>query len=401
MRIDVAYGREQLQVEVPDLDVVPVRRQPPAVPLSDPAAAVREALEHPLDFPALRQALIPDDHVAIVVDDRLPGVGKLLMPVLQHLSEAHISPAAVTLLCPPRSVAQPWLDDLSEEFEETRLEVHDPDDRRHLSYLASTRKGRRIYLNRTVVDADQVVVLSGRDYDPVLGYSGAETAIYPALSDAATRQDLLRNMTMNPPGREPWPVRREAAEVAWQLGAPFLVQVIEGADSDVLHVLAGPVESSGEGQRLLDARWHVEIAEPADVVLASISGDPARLSLDELARAFAAAARVVKANGRIVLVTAAQPELGPEAEILRNYENAAGLLYALKQNKVPGSETLFLWASAAQQAKLYLLSGLPDDAAEDMFTIPLDSPGQVQRLLTGQGRCLYLPDAHKTMAVVK
>src|SRR5262245_6588926 len=103
MRIDVSYGREQLQVDVPDADIVPVRRQPPAPRLSDPVAAVREALEHPLDFPALRQALIPDDHVAIVVDDRLPDVGKLLMPVLQHLSQAHISPAAVTLLCPPRS----------------------------------------------------------------------------------------------------------------------------------------------------------------------------------------------------------------------------------------------------------------------------------------------------------
>jgi len=401
MRIDVAYGREVLPVEVPDHDVVPVRRQPPAAPLADPVGAVREALEHPLDFPALRQALIPDDHVAIILDDRLPNVGKLLMPVLEHLKEAHIAPAAITILCPPRSVEQPWLDDLADEFEETRLEVHDPDNRRHLSYLASTRKGRRIYLNRTVVDADQVVVLSGRAYDPVLGYSGAETAIYPALSDEATRRELFRHLTLDAPGSEPWPVRREAAEVAWQLGAPFLVQIIEGTGTDVVHVLAGPVENSDAGQRLLDARWRVEIAEPADVVLAGISGDPERLSLDDLARAFASAARVVKSNGRIVLVTAGQPELGPEAEILRQYENVAGLLYALRQNKVPCSETLFLWASAAEQANLYLLSGMPDEAAEDMFTIPLDSPGQVQRLLTGRGRCLVLPDAHKTMAVVK
>lgn len=401
MRVEIAYGLERLEIDVPEQHMVSARRQPPVPAVDDPAAAVRQALEKPLDFPALRQALIPDDHVVIVLDDRLPGLGKLLMPVLEHLTEAHVAPAAITLLCPPSSITQPWLDDLSEQFEETRVEVHDPDDRRHLSYLASTRKGRRIYLNRTIVDADQVVVLSGRGYDPVLGYSGGETAIYPALSDTATRKELLRNMTMNPPGSEPWAVRREAAEVAWQLGAPFLIQVIEGSGDEVLNVVAGPVESSAVGQKLLDARWHVEVDQPADVVLASIAGDPARTTLDDLARAFASASRVVKSQGRIILVTSAAPELGQDAEILRQADNASSLLHLLRQDKLPNSETLFLWATAAQHANLYLLSGLPSEAVEDMLAIPLDKPGEVQRLVAGQGTCLLLPDAHKTMAVVK
>ncbi len=400
MRVDLAYGREHVEVEVPERNLVPVRRQALAPALQDPVEAVRQALEHPVDFPALRHALTPDDHVVIVVDDQLPGLGKLLMPVLEHLKQAHIAPAAITILCPPSSMAQPWLDDLTDEFEETRVEVHNPDDRRHLSYLASTRKGRRVYLNRSVVDADQVVVLTGRGYDPVLGYSGGETALFPVLSNAATRQELSRAMTMNPPGAGPWPIRREAAEVVWLLGAPILVQVIEGSDAEILHVLAGPVESSGEGQQLLDARWRVEVDGPADVVLAAIAGDPDRQCLADLGRAFACAARVVKPNGRIVLVTSAHPELGPDVEILRHADHAGALLQRLKKQEIPESETLFFWANAAQQAELYLLSGLPEDAAEDMFIVPLENSGQVQRLIPDQGRCLVIPDAHRTMAVV-
>src|SRR5262249_17445740 len=157
-----------------------------------------------------------------------------------------------------------------------------PGERKHLAYLATTGRGRRIYLNRTLVDADQVVLLTGRGYDPVLGYSGAETALYPALSDETTRQELNDQLSLAPPPKSPRPIRREALEVAWHLGAPFLVQVIQGSGSEIVHVLGGPMESSNEGQRLLDARWRVQVDESVDLVIATMAGDPARHTFDDM-----------------------------------------------------------------------------------------------------------------------
>jgi hypothetical protein len=49
---------------------------------------------------------------------------------------------------------------------------------------------------------------------------------------------------------------------------------------------------------------------------------------------------------------------------------------------------------------LYLLSKLPAEIAEEMFTVPLENADQVQRLVAGNGSCLILPHAHKTMAVL-
>src|SRR5207245_1891639 len=133
---------------------------------------------------------------------------------------AGVAPEAITLLCPPSSDSrQTWIEDLPEEFEEIRLEIHDPADRLRLSYLATTKQGRRVYLNRTAVDADQLVVLARRRYDPLLGYGGSEGAIYPVLGDEATRQEMGGRLSLAPPGDTPWPVRREALEVAWLLGA--------------------------------------------------------------------------------------------------------------------------------------------------------------------------------------
>src|SRR5262249_55596636 len=173
MRVSIDYGLDRLQVEVADDRLVEVRRQPEAPALADPPSAVREALEHPLNFPPLRRALTPDDHVTVVVDEELPGLVQLLIPVLEHVVDAHVAPEAITLLCSPSSSRQEWVDDLPDAFGEVQVEVHDPADRKKLSYLATTKQGRRIYLNRSAVDADQLVVLSRVSYDPVLGYFGS------------------------------------------------------------------------------------------------------------------------------------------------------------------------------------------------------------------------------------
>jgi hypothetical protein len=188
--------------------------------------------------------------------------------------------------------------------------------------------------------------------------------------------------------------------VAWLLGAPFLVQIVEGSGEEIVHVLAGLADSSGEGQQLLDARWRQTVSGPADTVIASVSGNPDRQDFLDLARALACAARVVQPNGRIVLVSQAAPRLGPGAELLRQAQDPGRGLALLRQHTPRDMAAAFQWASAAERAQIYLLSGLPEQTAEELFAVPLEDAGQVQRLLSGGGSCLLLEDAHKALAVL-
>jgi nickel-dependent lactate racemase len=401
MQIGIDYGLAHADFEVAEGSLVRVDGPAPAAPLLDIAAAVQAALETPLGWPALRQALTPDDHVAVVVDERLPRLPEILVPLLEQLIEARVAADAITLVCPPSASNQAWIDDLPDEYADVQVEVHDPSSRRKLAYLATTRQGRRLYLNRTAVDADQIVVLTGRRYDCVLGYAGAETALYPALSDTATRAEFYARPTLEVPGPAPWPVQAEAREVAWLLGAPFLLQVIEGAGDEMIHVLGGSLDSSVEGQRLLDARWRLTVDRPADLVVASICGNPARHDLTTVAEALAGAARVVVPGGRIVLLTQAAPQLGAASDLIRRADSPRSLLEQLKREQVPDHAALVLWASSVNKAHVYLLSNLDADVAEELFTTPLEEASQAQRLIAAGGSCLVLPDAQKTMAVSK
>jgi nickel-dependent lactate racemase len=400
MQIPISYGRSQLTVEVGAERLVALDQADAPPPLADPVAAVRDALEAPLRYPALRRALTPDDHVTIVVDEHLPRLPELVTAVLRHVVSAGVDPSAITLLCPPTASRQPWVDELPEELDEVHLEVHDPGDRNRLAYLATTRGGRRVYLNRSAVDADQLVLLTGPRYDPLLGYSGAEGAVYPVLSDTATRKAWEGSLTMDAPAGDVWPVRHEANEVAWLIGAPFLVQVIEGAGDAVVQVLGGAADTAADGRHWLDRCWRATVAQPADVVVASISGDPARQGIEDLARALACAARVVKRDGAIVLLSETTPVLGEGFQRMQQTDDPRAAFKALRDAPPPDWPAAYQWLEAVRTVRVYLLSGLPVETAEALFTTPLQHARQAQRLLDAGGTCLILSDAHKLLAVV-
>jgi nickel-dependent lactate racemase len=401
MRASIPWGRQSLDLEIHERNLVPGLRAPVAPNLADPAQAMRDALEHPLDYPALRLALTPDDLVAIVVDEGIPHLARLLVPLLEHIRQAHVPPDAITLVCSPPSSGQAWLDELPDEFQDVKIEVHQPNDRKKLAYLAATREDRRVYLNRTAVDAHQLVLLTRRRYDPQVGYWGAETALYPGLCDEATADELCTQLDGEAPGGEPWPIQAEAREVVWLAGAPFFVQIIEGAGAELAHILGGALESSSAGERLLNARWRVEFAQAADVVVASVTGDPGQHTIDDLARAFLAASRIVKTGGSIVVLSETTPQLGPAFDLFRRHDDPGLVQRLLLEEKPRDLAAGYMWATAANQAKLYLLSSLTADVAEELFAIPLQNAEQAQRLLTDEATCVLLPDAHRTLAVIQ
>lgn len=401
MRIGIDYGKERTDFEVPDSTLAEVRRAPVAPPLADPVAAVRQALEEPYQWPALHRALTPDDHVAILVDEHIPNLAALLTPLFQHLAAARISPDAVTLLCPPAPGKQDWVQDLPDAFEDVRIEIHDPTDRKKLAYLATTKPGRRLYLNRTAVDADQLVAFTRRGFDPIHGYSGAETAIYPALSDQATRDELYARPALKKFGTASGPIRQEASETAWLLGAPFLLQVIEGAGDELAHVVGGSLDAGVEGRRLLDARWRLTVDQPVELVIAGIGGDPARHDFAVLARALANAARVVQPGGRIVLLTEADPRLDTAAQHVIEVAEPADFIQQYERTPTPEAFAALEWAFAVEKAKVYLLSGLSEEASEELFVTPLQKAEQAQKLVALARSCLLLPDAHKTLPAIE
>lgn len=396
--MELAVGLRAVAVAVPPDRAVELRRAAiPSVPTAGPRELVRAALEAPFGFEPMRRAVTPDDRVAVVLDAALPHAAELLAGVLDHLRTAGVGPAAVTVVTPP-GAPQGWIDDLPDEYADVTAETHDPADPARHAYLATTKAGRRLYLNRTLVESDFVVLLTGRGYDPVLGYSGAEAAVFPTLSNEESRAALAGAVTTDAPAAPKAGERTEAAEVAWLLGTPFLVQVIPGAGDTIQAVVAGLLDSGAEGVRRHDARWRSTVGERPDTVIAAVGGDPAGVTFLDLAKAAACAARVVAKGGRVAVLSDAAPPLGPGADVLRGSDGPGAAAKRVARDNPDDAAACLLWCFAARAAgSLFLASGYPDDVAEGLYATPIHTDAEVQRLADAGRRVLVIPDAHKAM----
>ncbi len=441
--VHLNFGPRSWSVEVaPERRVRVDREREPTPGLSEVRAALRAALEAPLRFEPLRRALTPDDRITVVVDTGVPCLLALLSELLEYLREqAHIDLANITLLTLPQAGNDWWLE-LPEDLLEVRLEEHNLDAADQHAYLASTQAGRRIYLNRTLLDADQVIILGRRGFDPLFGYSGAASAIFPALSNRETWQQIQTDRSLVT--EEPWhsPLRKEAEEVLWLVGLPFLIQVIPGNDDQLVGIVAGLPETSPDGEQLLEAYWQCQLPHRAKTVVATISEDPHQIGFTELAQAVANAAHVAEPDGRVIVLTAAAPAFPEWTAILRGHYDREAALRSLREflvqqlataeqhqanQETPDEEdeeerlrsedadqplaalpnfsiadmlAALQWTTTALQMHLFLHSGLANEYVEELFATPLTSEEELQNLLNAGGEVAFLFDAHKMAVAV-
>jgi nickel-dependent lactate racemase len=388
-----------VSVNVPEGTLVVPSRAGPVPIIADVAGAVRTALEEPRNFPPLRRALTPEDRITVAVDDRLPQLCAMVNEILRYLTEAGVVSDSITLVSPPHS-RQAWIDQLSDAFQEVRTEVHDPGDKKQLSYLASTRRGRRIYLNRSLVDADQTIILAGNRYDSQFGIADAACLVYPGLSDTETQRDTARQLSMESPGELATPLHHEAEEVIWLLGVPFFIQVIAGEGDSVAHVLGGTVESTPEANHLLNESWKLSLERPAHTVVAMVKGSGAQQDFTSLAQAALSASRIVENGGRIVLLTHSNPALTEGMAYLRQADNPAVAARIVQERQPADRVALLEWLHAAAKAELYVLSDMDQNVVEELFATPLQEARQVQRLIDLAPSSLFLEDGQKVLATV-
>ncbi len=101
MRGSVEFHDERIELEFPEGKLVGLWEGPAGLDGDSMVAAVRHAVEHPLDFPPVRQAVVPGDRVAIALDSSLAGVRPVLDLILEQLQQSGVEPTDVTVVLTP------------------------------------------------------------------------------------------------------------------------------------------------------------------------------------------------------------------------------------------------------------------------------------------------------------
>ena len=390
-----------------ELDFAPERMiaccgSPQSPSLGDVEQAANVALAAPLGFPPLAQAVVPGDRVVLALDHDVPGSREIVAALFDCLVGRGLQPADITLLTvAPHRAATELRGFLPAKYRDAAaVEVHYPDARDRLSYLAAGTAKESIYLNRLLCDADVVVPIGCLRCEPAVDYHGIYGGLFPTFSGRAA-QDKLFAQADTHAARNEARCRDAIQEVGWLLGVQFTVQIVPGPAGEVLHVLAGnPADVFREGQAACQRAWSFVVPRAAKLVIAAIDGGEDEQTWDNVARAVTAAARLVVDDGAIVLCTALSLPPGPTVQRACAASDTRAALRSLRKKRLDDSLPAVALAEALARVRVYLMSQLEDAVVEEMNIAPVADTAEIARLVERHDTCILLSNAQYTVAAL-
>lgn len=381
-RFTLHYGRDQtFDCEINNQVLSRHHCGPETV--TETAACIQEAIEEPIDFPRIDQAVVPGDRIAIVVDPETPCWPEIVKTLRNVLIQAGIESDFIHVALNREVDQQDFPENLSPESVGTIISHRDVVKSQQV-YLASTAEGERIYLPQEIGEADFIISVGQFGFDEQWGYRGTHSVVYPAFAPPKEQEKFrgVHQQELTPDtSRGP---RQTIDEIGWLLGLQYTVQVIPSASGQLGHIISGACDSVyREAIQLLNQNWKVQKSNRSETVVISLPNEPGCDLWNAITRTCRSAKSLVETDGRVMLLTDLKElprELIDPLTMCGDLNDAMQMLNSLN---TPQANALYAIADLAQNARLYLLSELDQDIVENLFCIPLANPEEMQNAIQG------------------
>jgi nickel-dependent lactate racemase len=271
MKIDLLYGRTGLTVDLPETVHAHVIRKHPMPLLPDPPGAVRQALEHPLGCPPIRELAQGKKTACILICDITRPVpnGLILPPLVESLTRSGIPKENILILVatglhrPNEGEELAEIVGSSEILRTVPVENHFARDKEAHVDLGMTSGGIPIMIDRRFVDADLKIVTGLVEPHFMAGYSGGRKVVAPGVAYQDTilmfhTAKILEHCNSANCVIEGNPLHKEQMEIVRAIGGVCAMNVVIDEDRQAGFVNFGEVETS-HAQAVGFMRKHAEI----------------------------------------------------------------------------------------------------------------------------------------------
>jgi len=323
MKIEVAYGKRHLAVDVPEANLSAVYRKEKMPKSPDTAAAVRESLARPIGAAGLREIARGKGSACIVVNDiTRPVPNRLILPpVIEELLGAGV-PKDKIIILNATGTHRPNLGDeiielvgekIASEF--TFINHDCFDDATH-RFIGTTKSGTEVHIDARYLDSGVKILTGLIEPHFMAGYSGGRKVICPGIASIRTVSRIHSPHFMEAPNATNCvvgenPLHAELTEIARMAGADFIVNVVIDEERDVCGVFSGHLEAAHAAGVAFAMRYDVIRArETADVVVTSSAGYPLDRTYYQTVKGMVGALNVVKKGGTVVIASECSEGLG-------------------------------------------------------------------------------------------
>lgn len=412
MRVSLEYGRQGMDVELPDDRVVRLLAYKAADPLADPESTLQQVLDTPTGSPPLSQ-LAPGRRTACVLicDITRPVPNELILrPILATLEQAGIARQDILILIATGLHRPNEGDELLEIVgpdiaERYRIENHHGQVIGEHTYLGDSPRGVPVWIDSRYLDADLKITIGLIEPHLMAGFSGGRKLICPGIAAQETIRVWHSPRFLEHPNADCGilddnPVHEENTWIGRKAGCDFIVNVVLDDQRRPLKFVAGDMEAAFlEGVKFVRGVVTDTVPQPVDIVVTSSAGYPLDTTFYQSIKGMTGALPIVREGGTIIMAAGLTEGIGsPQFQQL--FRENADLDSFMRRIQGEDYYVLDQWqmeelAKVRRKAKVKMVSdGLSSEVIEGLF---VDSAPSVEEAVQ-ESLDEYGPDA--TIAVI-
>jgi lactate racemase len=384
MKIQLAYGKKGMEVDVADRNLVKVLTMRGASPVAEPDATLQAMLAAPVASPSLRALATGKRSACIVICDiTRPVPNKLILPpVLDVLEQSGIPQTGITILIATGLHRPSTVDeintmvgaDIAAHYRVVSHHARVLEEQRH---LGQTARGTPVYVDDIYCRADLKITTGFIEPHLMAGFSGGRKLIAPGCAGELTIKALHHPEFIEHPdccegSIDDNPLHHELLAIAGMAGHDFIINVALDASRRITGMFVGdPMEAHALGVKHVREAVRDTIPAPADIVITTSAGYPLDLTLYQAVKGMTAARPVVRKGGMLILAAQCAEGIGsPEfARMATTFPSPTGFLMHLRGRPVEIDQwQLEECAKVARDVEVVLVSeGIADDLKKKLF----------------------------------
>ncbi len=395
MNINLAYGNEGLDVQVPDKNLAKVLRMTEKQVVPDPVAETRKKLASPTNSKPLSEIAKGKKTACIVVCDITRPVpnSTIVPPIIETLEQSGIKSEDITILI-ATGIHRPneggeLVTVLGEDIpKKYRVVNHMSRDLDSHEYLGESPIYKApIYIDKAYIEADLRITTGLIEPHLMAGYSGGRKLIVPGVSAFETLKVMHGALCMAHEKNTEGIINgntfhQEALYIAKKARVDFIVNVTLNEERRITGVFAGELDAAHlEGVEFMSTQCRDTVPAPVDAVITSSAGFPLDLTFYQTIKGMTAAKNILKPGGVLIIASRIAEGIGsPEfTKLILDTKDWRDFVENIKD---PSNLVLDQWqfqkfTQVLENYEVWLYTeGLDKATQEQLFVTPLDSVEQ-------------------------
>jgi nickel-dependent lactate racemase len=376
------YAKTEFKVNVPEEQIMQeLESNEIAFPARNVKEIVEDALDHPVGAGMLDTVLSPGDTVAVIVSDvtrRWQSPETYLPVLIERINSCGVPDDHIRIISAtgthrrqtPEEHAGILGPELSKRF---TIIDHICDDKEHLRFMGTSRRGTPVWLNSYAMECDKLILTGGVVYHFLAGFGGGRKSVVPGIAGRETINTNHCN-ALNPgfgSGSNPNacsgnlsgtnPFHDDLEECAAFAKPAYLLNVVADANQRIVAAYAGDwIKAHRKATELVESMDGVKAEKRCQLVIASAGGYPKDINLYQTSKTLANSLLMTEPGGTMIILSQCSEGFGDSdcEQQLTGFKNMDEREKALRADFSIGGYVGFDFAEASEKYNLIMVTDI-------------------------------------------